>query len=264
MATADLPLSGLRVLVTRPAHQSDSLINLLKAQGATPVALPLLEIQPVPESDPKFQLLKQKVLDLDLNQHVIFISVNAAEIALELIDQYWPQLPVGVQWLAIGKQTAGLLSNYGIDAYSSPVGYDSESLLSSPGLQQVAGDKVLIFRGEGGRETLAKELGARGAEVSYAELYRRRMPAYSDQQITEALYQPESPDVILISSGEGLQNLLTLATGSQSQFSPEGLFNCHMVVPSERIKKLAAEAGFRNVTTANGPDNQSMINSLIP
>lgn len=255
-------LNNLRVLVTRPDHQSDQLKQQLRAQGAEPVPFPLLRIEPISETDAEYHPLKQKVLDLDLFQHVIFISPNAVRFGYDWIDQYWPQLPLGIQWLAIGKQSADLLSNYGIDAYHSPLGYDSEALLQSPALQTVSGDKVLIMRGQGGREKLADELRARGAEVSYAELYRRECPDYDIQETTDALFS-QPLDAILISSGQGLENLLNIVTSHADKFSIDSLIKCHLVVPSMRIKQQAEQAGFMRVTTAAGPDNQSMINALM-
>lgn len=261
MKTPKRDMNDIKVLITRPKHQAGDLRTALEKEGVSTTLFPLIQIQKIDETNAAFPAIKQKVMDLDLFQHVIFVSQNAAQLALEQIDQYWPQLPVEIQWLAIGKQTATLLSNYGIDAYHSSLGYDSEALLSSPTLQKINGDKVLIFRGEGGREKLAEELRARGAEVSYAELYRRNVPNYCDSEIEQALYQPPA-DIILISSGEGLQNLLQLAGGSLKKFSIDSLLNCQIIVPSQRIKIQAEQAGFKRITIASGPDNQAMTQAL--
>lgn len=255
-------LNSLNVLVTRPQHQAENLLQSLRAQGAEPIAFPLLNIVPITEKDSGFHLLKQHILDLDLFQKIIFVSPNAVHIGYDWIDQYWPQLPTGIDWLAIGKQSAATLNNYGIDAYHSRLGYDSEALLSSNLLQNIADEKILIMRGEGGREKLAVELRARGAEVSYAELYRRERPEYSEEEIVKTLYA-QPLDAILITSSEGLNNLMQIAGDQEKKFSTDSLLNCHLVVPSERIKQDAELAGFTRITTAAGPDDQSMINALL-
>jgi len=253
-------LTNLRVLVTRPAQQSSALLNRLKEAGAVPVPFPLLQITAIDENHSGFQKVKQSILDLDLYQHVIFISPNAAALGGEWIDQYWPQLPVRINWFAIGSRTAEVLNNYGIGAYHNPLGYDSESLLTTPELNNIEDHSILIMRGVGGREKLADELRARGAKVSYAELYERERPHYTNKDIVQAL--SPAPDVILISSGEALNNLADLAR--QAELSLDSLSGCHIIVPSERINTIARGMGFEHITTASGPDDQAMLDTLKP
>jgi len=252
--TTPNPLQGKRVLVTRPVHQSQALIQRLQGLGAIPVALPLMTINAYSEASPAFQTAKQLIMDLDLFQHVIFISPNAAQLGGELIDQYWPQLPVRVQWLAIGQQTTSVLTDYGIEAYYSPNGFDSEALLASAALKNVAGEKVLICRGRGGREKLAHELSARGAMVSYAELYERGCPDYSSEVLRTTLYEP-LPDLLLLTSSEALKNLLQLVDDVHRQ----NLLQIPLLVPSQRTAQEAVTAGFKSVITAAGADDLSMI-----
>ena len=256
-------LAGKRVLVTRPAHQSAEQIAQLKQLGVDVVTLPVLEIKPFSPPATEYHLAKSRILDLDLYQHVIFISANAARIGAELIDDYWPQLPIKVCWLAIGKITAATLANYGIDAESSTLGYDSEALLESSALQDVSDSRILIIRGQGGREKLAETLRERGAQVEYADLYQRVRPVYNDTLIEETLYQ-QRPDALLVTSSEGLNNLLLLAHGNQRQYDPSTLFSCQLVVPSERVAQQAQLAGFKRITTAAGADDLAMITALLP
>lgn len=260
---SNTPLAGKRVLVTRPAHQANRQINQLHTLGAEPLPFPLLEISPFTPPSLEYHRAKSHILDLDLYQNVIFISANAARFGAELIDEYWPQLPIRVNWFAIGKKTAALLADYGIDAETAPLGYDSEALLKSPFLQQVSGERTLIIRGLGGREKLAEILKRRGAQVEYADVYQRLCPSYSNSTIKNMLYQ-HPLDALLITSGESLANLLTLATGSQDQFKTDTLLNSQLVVPSERIAQQARLAGFKRIKTATGPDDHSMIQVLLP
>lgn len=256
-----------RILVTRPAHQAAGQAALLESIGAEPVLFPLLEIKPVVESDPGFNLLKSKVMDLDLYHKVIFISGNAVTYGIDLIDQYWPQLPVGIEWLAIGRQTAAQLDNLGISATQPPDGYDSEALLAMPQLQQIATDKILIMRGEGGRETLAEQLRQRGAKVDYADLYQRTAPHYTSEQISSTIgsasnnstSSTEPLTAVLITSGEALNNLTQLIT----DHSLKQLLHTTLVVPSERVARIAAELGYTRVITASGPDNQAMAEAVL-
>lgn len=256
------PLSGQRILVTRPSHQAQQQAELLRAQGAEAVLLPLLNIEPLAEPDPAFSHAKRCVLDLDLYHAVIVISANAARLGIDLVDEYWPQLPVGIHWMAIGASTAAHLHDYGMDARHSSSGYDSEALLQAPELQQVAGLRILILRGDSGRETLASELQARGARVDQAILYRRARPRLSPACIESAIYAlPLS--AILITSGESLSNLVALAKQVGNSEGLAQLLRCPLVIPSQRIATLAREAGFKQVILASGPDDQSMIGALL-
>ncbi|WP_020682435.1 uroporphyrinogen-III synthase [Marinobacterium rhizophilum] len=256
------PLSGQRILVTRPSHQAQQQAALLRAQGAEPVLLPLLTIEPLAETDAQFMHAKQCVLDLDLYHAVIVVSANAARLGIDLVDDYWPQLPLGVHWMAIGASTAACLRDYGIEAYHSSNGYDSEALLQAPALQQVDDKRILILRGDSGRETLASELQARGARVDQAVLYRRSRPVLERACIESAIYAPPL-SAILITSGESLSNLVALA---KQMGNPEGMAHlqqCPLVVPSQRIATLAYGAGFKQVILASGPDDQNMIGALL-
>src|SRR5690606_24015304 len=173
------PLQGLRVLLTRPHPHNDNLQAALTANGAETRSLPLLAIESVAETP----ALRQSLMNLDLYQAIVVVSPNAAHLGLERIEQYWPQLPVGLDWLAVGKGTANQLAQAGIRALVPDDGHDSEALLRRPRLQEVAGQRVLILRGQGGRELLSETLRARGARVDYAELYRRSPPALEAAQV---------------------------------------------------------------------------------
>ncbi len=251
-------MANPRVLVTRPAHQAPGQAELLASLGLEPVQLPLLEITPIAESDPAFPQLKSRIMDLDLYHSVIFISANAVAAGMDMIDQYWPQLPIGIQWLAIGRQTAVKLKEYGITAIQSPAGYDSEALLSLPQLQQVTEHRVLIMRGEGGRETLAEQLSQRGARVEYADLYRRSLPPYTSGQISSTIGDKPFA-AVLLTSGEAVNNLTRLITENNLR----ELQRATLVVPSERVARIATELGYTRVIIASGPDNQAMAETVL-
>lgn len=247
-----------RVLVTRPEHQAQGQTVLLASMGIDPVPLPLLDITPIAETDPTFPLLRSRIMDLDLYHKIIFTSANAVTAGMELIDQYWPQLPIGIEWFAIGQQTALKLKSYSIAAQYSPAGYDSEALLSLPLLQNIAEQKILIMRGEGGRETLAKQLTQRNAKVDYANLYRRGMPHYTSEQIMGTI-SDKSLAAILLTSGEAMNNLTQLI----DKHALKALKHTTLVVPSARVARIAAELGYTRIITASGPDNQAMAETVL-
>ena len=69
-------LSGLTVLITRPLNQADSLRRAIESAGAKTLSLPLIEINRLNDAQ-AIQELRNKVLQLDSYQSLIFVSNNA-------------------------------------------------------------------------------------------------------------------------------------------------------------------------------------------
>jgi len=245
-------LTGLRVLLTRPQGQNDSLRSKLAAAGAQVRELPLLEIEPLAETP----ALRQQIMNLDHYQMVVVVSPNAARVALDLIDRYWPQLPVGIDWLTVGKGTAKALQDYGIAALAPPEGHDSEALLSLPRLQQVSGEKVLILRGEGGRDFLARTLRERGAQVEFAELYRRVVPAQSAQGLGAAV-KDFDPQVILLFSGSTFEHLWQLC-----QAQGVALDRASLWLPSQRVADQVRAQGLEQVKPMLSLEDEAIVQAL--
>lgn len=242
------------VLVTRPAGQGAELSAALGDAGFAVHQLPLLELLPLPELDP---VRRQRVLDLDHFQHIIFVSANAVKHGMAWIESLWPQLPVGLNWYAVGAATARLLLPYGVTAQTPGADMTSEGLLGLAGLQQVSGQRVLIVKGEGGRQALAAALGSRGARVEELACYRRARPALAPGELALKLSQWDI-DLVLISSGEGLVNLLALLSPAETtKFTQITLF-----VPSERVAQMAREAGFRRVIVTENASDDAMMRAI--
>ncbi|TDG15285.1 uroporphyrinogen-III synthase [Seongchinamella unica] len=243
------------VLVTRPAGQAGPLLDALAAAGFGPLHhCPMLVLEPVEQLAPA---QRQHLLDLELYQHIIFISANAVRYGMERIDDYWPQLPTGIHWYAIGETTAQLLRERGLTPLSPGQDMNSEGLLSLPQLQSVDGQRVLIIKGRGGRATLRQSLEQRGARVDELACYCRSRPRLPPDELPKLL-RDEAIDVVLVSSGEGLGNMLTLLSAQETtKFSDIGL-----IVPSPRVAALARQAGFSNVVTAANASDAAMVQAL--
>jgi uroporphyrinogen-III synthase len=243
------------VLVTRPrGSAADSLCAELEAAGFATAQQPLLELHALEELP---ATARQRVLDLDLYQHVIFISANAVRFGMAQIDNLWPQLPLGLNWYAIGAATAKLLETHGVSAITPGALMTSEGLLAVPSLQHVQDQRVLIIKGEGGRDTLATELAARGARVDTLACYRRSVPALPVGELAARIRDAEVA-AILISSGEGLANLVQLLRPAETST----LAAVCLFVPSERVAQMAREAGFEQVVTAENASDAAMLAAL--
>jgi uroporphyrinogen-III synthase len=159
----------MQVLVTRPRGQQQALMDALRQAGYQPLHSPALHIEPLPVSDTTRRVL----MDLDLFHAVFFASSNAARLALAAMADIWPQWPVGVHWLAVGKATAAEITRWHLQPTVPDGGFNSEAVLSLLCLQQLTEKKVLLCRGDSGRELLAQTLAERGAEVVTLPFYRR-------------------------------------------------------------------------------------------
>ncbi|MCB1644799.1 MAG: uroporphyrinogen-III synthase [Pseudomonadales bacterium] len=231
-----------KLLLTREHEQNQRLIGLLDPQLRQQLEiaeLPLLEIVPLPVTAG----MRQLVQDLDLFDHVIFISPNASRLGMLLLESFWPQWPIALRWYAVGRATAAELAPYGINVLL-PREERTEGLLQLPSLQSPAGDKVLIVKGVGGRTHLAETLQARGAQISYLELYERRGLSYPAEVLMSS-----PPDLVVVMSGEALQTLIPALQYLRVHTRTADGKPClpDLLVPSTRLETMALAAGFDKV-----------------
>jgi uroporphyrinogen-III synthase len=173
---------------------------------------------------------------------------------MALIDDFWPQLPAGPKWYTVGASSARLLRGYGVDVIQPEGDMSSEGLLSLPALQSVDSDRVLIVKGEGGRTLLRDSLESRGARVEELAVYRRLRPEYDEGELGKRILQ-SGCECILISSGEGLHNMVSL-------LDEESLVRVRLlvlVVPGERVADQAREAGFGRIIIADNATDVAMV-----
>ncbi len=221
----------LRVLITRPAQQAQSLVAGVRELGHTALRCPTLVIE-TPVTSP------QDTAALGTCDIAIFISQNAVTYANQLgsLDQLRQS---GAAIVAIGAATASALTRLGHDVEPLGAGQsDSEQLLKHPTLQALTGKQVVLVRGEGGRDLIAQTVRARGAQLCEHIVYRRRSPTASEFEHSRALLQ--NVDVILCGSDEALDNLVTLAGDAiRSQ-----LLGATLIVNSPRNQRHAELRGF--------------------
>ncbi len=247
-ATPDSPgsLHQLRVLVTRPAHQADTLCRLIEARGGKTVRLPLLSIVPVSQTSVPRRML-ESARDWDW---WIFTSVNAVQHARQLGVETWP-----ANLAAVGPATAAALESSGV-AVATPVGaYSSEGLLELPQFNEVSGRRLLIVTGEGGLAVLAPALRQRGAQAEIAEVYRRVALPYDGERIGQTL---RAIDVIVITSGQALEHLLRLTPESMHK----ALLQKQLVVPGPRMVEKASELGFRALIAPEKMSDAGIVQAL--
>lgn len=197
-------LAGRGILVTRPAHQAGDLCALIEAAGGRALRFPVLEIRPAADIH-AVQAGLARLANYDL---AIFVSANAVQHTLAaLAARPWPG---HVAIAAVGAATARALERQGLRVAHCPAGaFTSEALLELPELQHLAGRRILILRGDGGREHLRDCLVARGAEVEYLEVYRRAQPQ-TDPAPLLGQWRAGAIDAVLVASTDSLEKLVAI------------------------------------------------------
>ncbi|MBT3622974.1 MAG: uroporphyrinogen-III synthase [Gammaproteobacteria bacterium] len=231
------------ILLTRPSGANKSLADLFRADGLSPIVRPLIELVEKPVD----LEMKRIALNLDHYDKIIFVSKSSVRFGLPILENYWPQWPISLEWLSVGPGTAEALKQFGVVA-SFPDLAGSEGLLALEGLQEVAGKQILIVRGVGGRELLGQSLGESGASVTYLETYRRLLLQHDFSDLV-------ADSIVILTSAEILENFTSL--------SGESLHEYHAVVPSSRLEGIARTYVFQGVTNAGGASDEALYDAVI-
>jgi uroporphyrinogen-III synthase len=247
-------LNGLGVLVTRPEHQAGPLCQWIEQHGGVAIRWPALAIHEPRDWVPALALF-DRLAEYDL---AIFTSVNAVDWAMPRIRErggFPPRLEVA----AIGQATARALARHGIAPGLQPDHeFTSEALLALPRLQRVAGQAIVIVRGEGGRELLAETLSTRGARVDHAEVYRRERPALDPAALLERWSRGDIGAVV-VTSAEGLLNLFDMLGIAGQDY----LRQTPMVAVSARTARIAANLGCHPLLLAREASDAAIAAALL-
>jgi len=248
-------VTGWRLLLTRPAEECVALAAALSELDIHSASVPLLAIEPLVETAEQ----RATMLELDRYCAVVVVSKPAARLSLELLERYWPKPPLGQVWFSVGAATGAILEGFGLNVGWPSTGDDSEALLALPRLNEalnVADPRVLILRGEGGREHIAETLRRRGVQVDRLELYRRYLPDYPPGTLIETI-RSERLNAVVVSSGQGLLSLHELAGADWPALRELPLF-----VPSPRVAEMAATLGTKTIVDCRGAGTAALLAAL--
>jgi uroporphyrinogen-III synthase len=243
------------VVITRPRQQAEPLARAVAALGRRPVLLPLLEISPLPETEQGG--LRRVLAGLDAYALVVFVSPNAIDAAFAHIER-WPE---GVDIGVVGEGSRAALARYGVpDAGvrvhcpADPAHSDSEHLLQALDLQALAGRRVLVVRGDGGRELMPAALRDAGATVETVTAYRRTVPELGPALAEQLSGLLAAPNDWIITSSEALRGLVSLV--ERMGESPQRLRRQRLIVPHARIHETALALGFEHLVLTGSGDER--------
>lgn len=245
-------LAGCGVLVTRPEHQSHDLASEIEAAGGNVFHFPVIDIigRDIDEIGREFAELP----DPDI---VVFVSGNAVAFGLAAVTGKNTKIA------AIGPATRAAIESTGVSVDIFPEdGFDSEHLLNHAALQDVSDSRILIVRGQSGRELLAQTLRERGAKVDYLCVYNRirHEPTLADLENLETALSQGRIGFVTAMSAETLENLVQILPPQSLRL----LRKSTLVAPSTRVIQTASELipGIATVL-APGPQASTMVNALM-
>ena len=234
-----------RVLVTRPAEQAGPWVERLRERGFLAEALPLIEIAPPADA----AALRSVWTGLAAFRLVVFVSANAVLhfFAARPPGDAWPD---GVLAAAPGGGTAEALREAGVAATAimtpsaDAAQFDSEALWERLRGRDWAGARVLVVRGDGGRDWLAERLVDAGAQVDAVSAYRRVAPSFAGAARERLEAAVASGDVVwLFSSSEAIANLVRAAASDRWS-------GARAIATHPRIAARARSLGFGVVVEA--------------
>jgi len=246
--------SVLILLVTRPLTQAQNMLQLLESKQAITVHFPVMHISTaddIQNAQEKFRRVKEY-------DTLIFISANAVHYAINSASE------LGIDFkhcdlAAVGPATMNALeaNDYSVSIIPNN-GFSSEDLLADIAFKEVKDKKILIIRGQGGRELLFDTLHSRGAIVEYAEVYQRQLPKQRNPIHLGDLNAQDS--AVLLYSAESAQNLWSLCTEEERLW----LTTVKTIVGSQRIAEAITRVGYKNNSIiADNPSDQAMLAAVM-
>ena len=251
-----MPLVGRRIVVTRPEDQAAGLCEGIVRQGGEAVRFPVIGIAPVTDTS-EMQALCDRLDRFDL---AFFVSSNAVRHALSFVlaRRAWPS---SLRVATVGAASARALRENGFENVIAPeTGFDSESVIALPEFRAEAlrGKRLVIFRGDGGRDMLRDHARRHAAEVATVAAYRRYRPE-ADTAALECEARSGRLDALVFTSSEGVGNFCDL-------FKDMSSFDCMRALPvfapHRRIASAARDRGFSKVVEC-APGDDAILAALV-
>jgi uroporphyrinogen-III synthase len=246
------PLAGLRVLITRPRHQADGLVQRLVELGALPVIFPAIEIAPLEDTT----ALDEAIRGIKTFDWVVFTSANGVSAVWERLAalKSGSELFARVKVAAIGPATAQALREHQVQVDFMPDTYVAEAI--ADGLGSVAGVRVLLLRADIAREAMAQILEQRGAQVRNVPAYRT-VSAEPDPAIFAELER--GVDVITLTSASTARSFAQTTAGRNWPWLRQATVACIGPITAD----AARACGFTVQITAKDYTAEGLVTALI-
>lgn len=245
----------MAVLITRPDERGLQLVESLNKVGIMAIHLPLFSI----ESGLELNELPNKISQLKTGDYVFAVSKSAVMFSAKTLKDTGFSWRNDLQYFTVGQGTAVTFTGQ----IEQPVRYpiqqeNSEGLLALTEMQNLTDKKILILRGNGGREYFSEQATLRGANIETLECYRRiPIPYHAEEQTS--LCKRLGVQRIVVTSMEILIYLMDFIPKNEHNW----LKSCQLITVSQRIALFAQKAGWENIVVSPKADNQSLLQTLL-
>jgi len=245
------PLAGLRVVVTRAAHQAEGLSAAFEAAGAIVEPLPLLEVVPPIDLRP----LENAASELSLYDWLVFTSANAVDAFLPLAGG---ALPPGLQVAVVGPATAEALATHDIKPHLQARRADAEGLLAELAPRTGPRKRVLLPQAADARPTLFAGLRQAGAEPVAVIAYDKRLPKEAARRAGE-LFSNSPLGWVTFTSPRIVRHFVELIGEDWERRRPELLAASIGPVTSAELRRQGVEPAAEAVK----PGDEEMVQALV-
>lgn len=242
------------IVITRPRSQAAALAQRIESLGREAIVFPLLDIQPLPDTT----ALRSALAELDRYALVAFISPNAIDAAFAMAPNWPSTLPLAV----MGEGSRAALARHGLTNANhrivSPRNLertDSQTLLEALDLDALKGKRVLILRGETGRELLADALRDAGVEVDQVAAYRRVAPHWDTARASQLRQLMARQADWIVTSSEALRILLGWVRDIDGDAGMAAMRQQRLFVPHGRIEETARALGLSHIVLTQSGDD---------
>lgn len=245
------------VVITRPLEQAEELARRVSVLGRKAILFPLLEIHPLTDPAPLCDVLDR----LEDYSMAVFVSPNAIDATFAFISQ-WPR---EVALAVMGEGSRQALARHGLTSENASVvsprnleRTDSDTLFETLHIEALRGKRVLILRGETGRELLSERLIQAGVQVDQVAAYRRSAPSLDDDRRAQLGDLLDMPAEWIITSSEALRILLDMVEKTAAEAGVEKIRQKKLIVPHVRIRETAEVLGFRHIVLTGSGDERML------
>jgi uroporphyrinogen-III synthase len=243
------------IVITRPRAQAEPFAQRVTALGREAIVFPLLEIHPLADPAP----LLAALANLKDYAMAAFVSPNAIDAVFAMLRSW----PAGVPLAVMGDGSRNALAHHGVTSANAaivspldPERTDSQTLLEALDIGALRGKRVLIVRGETGRELLADALRGAGIQVDQVAAYRRCAPVLDQARRMQLSVLLNTQNDWIVTSSEALRNLIRMAEQVSDAAGVAKMQRQKMIVPHVRIEETARTLGFSNITLTGSGDER--------